>query len=336
MDKVAWQIAILFAGAALGGPYLGGYEWLRFFTYFGSWGTIGIVLVSLGIAWLSFQLLGFCHRQQISSLYELYLHLFGEAFASSLSVITHLFLLAYVGVMLGQQSAHLIAGLSPIWVLLLSLIVTTSFLYKRWNWIVTGTGFCLVTGLLFFGLLFLLQPHVPIPDLGYQMNGNWLIHAVSFLALHFLLILAVLLPVSGRASKAHSLRMGLGVGTALVLFFLLLGQAVLLSHWHDIHASPLPMRLISVQLLPTGGAVFALLALIQGGVLSALLLYSLAHPVTERHQLQWTPLLLVMLLAVSLFAFLAIWLPWSVSVVASGTTYCGLVLIGWFVWRRQT
>ena len=88
MDKVAWQIAILFAGSALGGHYLGGYEWLRFFTYFGSWGTIGIVLASLGIGWLNLQLLGFCHRHHIRSLYELYLRLFGEAFASSLSVIT--------------------------------------------------------------------------------------------------------------------------------------------------------------------------------------------------------------------------------------------------------
>ncbi|WP_025843714.1 membrane protein [Brevibacillus agri] len=336
MDKVAWQIAILFAGSALGGHYLGGYEWLRFFTYFGSWGTIGIVLASLGIGWLNLQLLGFCHRHHIRSLYELYLRLFGEAFASSLSVITHLFLLGYVGVMLGQQSASLIAGLSPIWVLLLSLIVTISFLFKRWQWIFTGTGICLVAGLLFFGLLFLRQPHVPIPNLGYQMNGNWLIHAIFFLALHFLLTLAVLLPFAGRASQPQSLRLGLGVGTVAVSLFWLLGQAVLLSHWHDIHASLLPVKLISVQLLSGGELVFALLALIQGGVLSALLLYSLAHPVTERHQLQMAPLLLVMLLAVSLFAVLSIVLPWSVSVVASGATYYGLFLIVWFVWKRQT
>ncbi|MGN7468789.1 hypothetical protein [Brevibacillus sp. SAFN-007a] len=336
MDKVAWQIAILFAGSALGGHYLGGYEWLRFFTYFGSWGTIGIVLAGVGLGWLSFQLLGFCHRHQISSLYELSLRLFGEAFASSLSALTHLFLLGYVGVMLGQQSAPLIEGLSPVWVLLLSLLVAIFFLFKRWKWIVTGTGACLAAGLLFFGLLFLRQPHVPIPDFGYQMNGNWLLHAIFFLALHFLLTLAVLLPIAGRASQPLSLRLGLGVGTAVVSLFWLLGQAVLLSHWHDIHASLWPVKLISVQLLPAGGLVFALLGLLQGGVLSALLLYSLAHPVTQRHQLQMAPLLLVMLLVVGLFAFLAMALPWSVSVVASGATYCGLLLLACFVWKRQT
>ncbi|MDR5001076.1 hypothetical protein [Brevibacillus parabrevis] len=336
MDKVAWQIAILFAGSALGGHYLGGYEWLRFFTYFGSWGTVGIALAGIGIGWICLQLLNYCHRHQVGSLYELYLFLFGEAFASSLSMITHLFLLAYVGVMLGQQSAQLIPGLSSVWFVLLSLIVTISFLFKRWQWIVTGSGICLGAGLLFFALLFLRQPHVPIPGLGYQMNGSWVIHAVFFLALHLLLALVVLLPVAGRTDQPNAVRLGVGIGTGITLLFLLLGQAIFLSHWHDIHTSLSPVQLISSRLLPAGNWLFAILALIQGGVLSALLLHSLALPVILRHQLQMPPLLFVMLLLVGVFALLPLFLPWSVSVVASGATYCGLFLIGWFIWKRQT
>ncbi|MFS0917084.1 hypothetical protein [Brevibacillus sp. 179-C 1.1 NHS] len=334
MDKIAWHIAVLFAGSALGGYYLGGYEWLRFFTFFGSWGTIGIALSALGLGWFGVQLFTFCHRKQIRSLYELYYVLCGEAFASSLSVITHILLLGYAGVMLGQQAEFLLEGVSPLWFILLSIAVIF-FIINRWRWIVTATALSLSVGLLFFGVIFGSQSHVPIPNLGYQMNLNWIIHAVFFLALHFLISLATTLPLAVRAASERTVQLGAVIGATLFFLFTMLGQAILLAHWHDAHASVLPVKQILMLMMTGGDWLLAILSLAQGGVILAALLYSLAHPIATRQHLQMLPLIVVMLLTVFVFAITPLVIPWSVSVVASGATYCGMFLMGWYVWKRQ-
>lgn len=335
MDKVAWHIAVLFAGSALGGYYLGGYEWLRFFTYFGAWGTIGIALTALGLGWFGVQLLTFCHRKQIRSVHELYYVLCGEAFASSLSVLTHVLLLGYAGVMLAHQAENLLQELSPIWFILLFIGITFTFIIKRWDWLVTATAISLSVGFLFFVFIFGIQPHVPIPSLGYQMNVNWLIHAVLFLALHLLISLVATLPLASRAGNERTIAFGVVTGTGIFLLFTLLGQVVLLAHWHDAHASVLPVKQIIMGMLSGGHWLLALLSLVHGGLILATMLYSLAHPISTRQQLQMLPLFIVMLLTVFLFSLLSLAIPWSASVVASGATYCGLFLMGWYVWKRQ-
>lgn len=335
MDKGAWQIAVLFAGAALGGTYLGGYEWLRFFAYFGSWGTIGIVLASLGLGWCSYSVLAICHRVGIRSLHDLYLHWFGESIAPSLSVLTHLFLLAYTGVITGQHAVQLADG-SLVWLFLLfPVVVAVVFLVRGWERIVSGTAFSLAAGLLFFGLLFIEQQHVPIPHLGYQMNVNWIIHAVFYIGLHFLLCLVMTMPFARHAAGEHSIRIGVFAGTLFFFLVAMLGQAILLAYWHDIHASPLPVKQVLMQLLPFGDWVLALLSLIQGGIVFAALLYALATPVAERHDIQLSPLIFVMMTTSIFFSLLSLALPWSVSLVASGATYCGLLLFIRMIWKRQ-
>ncbi|MED1950715.1 hypothetical protein [Brevibacillus centrosporus] len=335
MDKGAWQIAVLFAGAALGGTYLGGYEWLRFFAYFGSWGTIGAVLASLALGWFGYSVLSICYRAHIRSLHELFLHWFGEAFGPTLSVLTHLFLLAYAGVITGQFAMQAPAGAPPLLFVLVPVLVAIVWLQKGWSWLITGMSVSLASGFLLFGLIFLEQPHVPIPNLGYQMNLNWIVHALLYVGLHFLLCLAVAIPLVKHVAHQQSIRLGVGIGSLLFFLLLITGHAILLSYWHDVHASASPFKLIMLQLIPKGDWLLGLFSLFHGGVLIAAILYALAVPITDRHDLQLLPLLLVMLSFLALFALLPMALSWSVPLVASGTTYCGLNLLIRFIWKRQ-
>lgn len=336
MDKDAWQIAIVFAGSALGGTYLGGYEWLRFFTYFGSWGTIGIVLVSLGMGWLGYSVLALCQRINARSVYDLYLYLFGEASAASLSVVTHFLLVAYVGVMLSQLASSLIVGLSPLWFILLTLLIAIVFIIRRWKWIVSGMAISLGVGILFFGLIFFEQFHVPIPSLGYQMNLNWLIHSVFYLALHTLLCVVVAIPLAGRSNSEKTIRLGVSLAAACFFVLAILGQAIFLAYWHDVHASALPTKQILMQLLPLGDWLLVLVSLAHGGIMIATLVYSLAAPVAQRNDLQFAPIVFVLLAAVFLVSLLPLALPWTVSFVASGATYCGLLVFVRYIWKRQS
>jgi len=336
MDKAAWQIAIVFAGSALGGTYLGGYEWLRFFTYFGSWGTIGIVLVSLGMGWLGYSLLTLCHRIGARSIYDLYLYLFGEAIASTLSVVTHFLLIAYVGVTISQMASNLIQGLSPIWFILLSILLSVVFILRSWKWIVSGLGISLAIGFLLFGLIFIEQFHVPIPGLGYQMNLNWLIHSLFYLASHTLLCIVVTIPLAARTGSEYTLWRGVGIGTGFFFLTTLLGQAILLAYWHDVHASALPTKQILLQLIPMGDWLLAMLSLAHGGLMIATLTYALAAPVAQRNELQLAPLVLVILVTLLLVALVPLAIPWSTTVIASAATYCGMLVLGRYIWKRQS
>lgn len=336
MDKSAWQIAVLFAGAALGVTYLGGYEWLRFFSYFGSWGTIGIALASLGLGWFGYSALAVCHRFGYRSLHDLLLHWFGESIAPTLSALIHFFLLAYVGAMLGQQASQIGSGTFA-WMFLLSpVLLAIFFLIRGSRLILFGTAVLLAAGLLLFALVFLEQRHVPIPHLGYQMNVNWILHTGFYVATHFLLCLILTLPLAWRSPQLKAIRQGVLAGTSLFFLVAMLGHAILLAYWHDVHASQAPFRLVLLSLSGLGDWIQAIFTLFHGGILLAASVYALASPVSVRHDLAFWPLVIVMLAAVLLLSAVTLLLPWSFSLLASGATYCGLLLLIRFIWKRQT
>lgn len=327
MDKHTWQIAVLFAGAAVGGTYLSGYEWLRFFAYFGAWGMIGILLTGLGLAWFGSTVLSFCHRHQIGSLHDLYRIWFAEALAPGLSVLTHIVLLGYAGVVAGHDVMQLTGGAVSWLLLLITLLVAVLFLLFGWKLLVSGTAISLTAGFLLFALLFLEQRHVPIPSLGYQSNGFWVVQALSYLSLHFLLGLVVTIPLASRAAGERAIRLGVYLGSLCFFAFALLGHVMLLAYWHEVNTSPTPVGTILAQLWPLGSWLHALLSLVHAAVILATLIYALALPVSVRHDLQLLPLVLVSFGSILLFALLATTLPWSLGLFAAGATYSGVLLL---------
>lgn len=335
MDKYAWQIAALFAGAALGGTYLGGYEWLRFFAYFGSWGTLGIVCASVGLGWFGYHMLIVCHRRGIRSLHDLYLHCFGESIAPTLSVLTHFFLLTYTGVMASQYAGSFATGMTAWMMIVIPLLIAVFFLIGGRKRMITGAFVTLSAGFLVFLLIFMEQLHVPIPSLSYQLNLYWLIHAFSYLALHYLLCLVFCLPWISRIPDEGTIRWGVGLGSLSFFVLTMLGQAILLAYWHDVHASPMPIRSILSQLMPLGDWLHVLLSLFHIGIWLAILIYSLAVPVSFRHDLQLKPLVLVMVGTIFIVALISLIFPWSASLLATGASYCGMLLLLRMYWIKK-
>lgn len=337
MDKYAWQIAVLFAGAALGGTYLGGYEWLRFFAYFGSWGTIGIVGASLGLGWFGYHVLIVCHQKEIRSLHDLFVHCFGEALAPTLSALTHFFLLTYAGVMTSQYASALAAGTGAWLTIMTTLLIAFFFLIGGWKRMIAGISLMLPAGCLLLLVIFVEQLHVPIPSLGYQFNLYWLLYAFSYLALHYLLCLVFCLPLISRVRDEATIRWGVGMGCLFFFGLTMLGQAILLAYWHDVHSSPLPISFILAQLIPFGDWLYVLLSLLQIGIWLAVLIYSLATPVSVRHHLQMKPLVLVMGSTMLIIALIALILPRSSLLLATGASVCGMLLLVRMYWiRRKT
>lgn len=327
MKTGTWQIALLFSASALGGTYLSGYEWLRFFSHFGSWGTIGIILTSACLTWLGYRIVVICQANGATSLQDFLGLLFGSRTSPTLTFLTYAILLAYAGTIVGQQVYHFDAG-GFSWILIL-IPFLFSFLLVQQGIIRIMHVACvsLTAGLLFLAILFTQQLHIPIPSFSYQLNGMWLGYACFYLSLHFLLMLTIIIPLTARLPDPGSTRMGIWIGGAIFFLLTLLGHVVLLAYWHEINTSTQPLREVIVLLLPYGSYFYAFFSFVHVIVILACLFYGLTVPLVERYQLQQTPMLLVFILASMLFSYLPLWSEIYSYLIFSGATYIGMFLL---------
>ncbi|EMT53761.1 MULTISPECIES: hypothetical protein [Brevibacillus] len=335
MDRGSWRIAVLFAAAALGGTYLGGADGLRFFAYFGSWGILGILLVSGGLGWLSYRILTLSHHLGFRSLHDLLCYWFGEKAAPGLSVLLHLLLLAWAGTSLGEMALLLNNGNTAWAFALVPVLVAVFLLGKGWPVFIRGVTIFLGIGLLMIASAYIEQRHIDVPSLGYQLNLQWLVHSLYYFSLHFISILVICLPLASRASRAHFISHGVVLGSLLFFFTTLLMQGILLGYWHDIHSSSLPLQTVLASIWPGGQWIHALAVLGYSGIVLAITVYALASPVALRYDISLTALFVVMMIAVSIFAFLGVAWPSVGYVIASALTYSGLFLVVWLCWKMS-
>jgi uncharacterized membrane protein YkvI len=334
MNRGAWRIALLFSAAALGGTYLSGYEWLRFFASFGSWGAIGITLTSIALGWFCYALMSYCEAYAVTSLNDLFLRLFGPKLASSLSVLTHIILLAYAGTMVGQQALQQSGGRHALWFIAIPCLLAFWLAQQGFRVLVRGSAVVLASGLILIGVVLTEQRHVPFPSLLYQPNAYWAMYACLYVAMHVLLCTVVLLPLLNRGQGAKSIRLGLGIGSLIFFFVTMLGHAVLLAHWHEINTSAVPLREILSRLLPFGSIVHTAAALAHSSLVLACLTVGITVPVAERNELKLAPMFIVMLLTTVLFSLLPLWREGFAFLAVSATAYSGLLLLVRFCWKR--
>ncbi|MEJ8545447.1 hypothetical protein [Brevibacillus borstelensis] len=333
MDRGSWRIAVLFAAAALGGTYLGGSDSLRFFAYFGSWGTLGIFFVSGGLAWLGCRILTLSYQLGFRSVHDLLRYWFGEKTAPGLSVLLHLLLLAWTGTSLGEAAFLLHNGSAALIFALVPVLVAAFLLGKGWPAFIRGLAVFISLGLFMIASAYIEQRHIDIPSLTYQFNLQWLLHSVYYFSLHLILILVICLPLASRASRVHSITYGAALGSLLFFLVTLLAQGVLLGYWHDIHSASLPLQSVLASVLPGGKWLHALTMLGHSGIVLGALVYALASPVSVRYDISQTALFVVMMITVAIFAFLEVVWQSVGFAIASATTYFGLFLAAWLVWK---
>ena len=335
MDRGSWRIAVLFAAAALGGSYLGGSDGLRFFAYFGSWGFLCILLVSIGFGWAGYRILVLSHHLGFRSLHDLLAYGFGEKAAPGLSVLLHLLLLAYAGTTIGEAASRL-SGEGLVWIVAFIPIALACFLIGRgWPLLLRALSLFFIIGFLLIAASYIERPHIAVPSLGYQLNFQWLLHSLYYFSLHFLLILVICLPLASRAPRVQLIATGVMLGSFLFLLLSLLLQGLFLGYWHDIHSSPLPLRTVLSAALPQGEWIHAFAMLGHAGIMLAVWVYALASPVSVRYEIRLTALLVVMIIGVILFSLLSVIWASLAYLVATAVTYFGLFLALSFLWKTK-
>lgn len=337
MNTGAWRIAVLFTASALGGTFLGGDELLRFFSHFGSWGTIGLLLTSFCLTWFGYTVMKYCQKAGIASFPALITSLVGPKAGPSLTFFLYLILLSFIGVMIGNQAERFSPGESY-WIIaaiLFPCAVAFWLVLQGWRQLKRACALVLLTLLLLLGLILTDQRHIPIPSFTYQMNSVWFWYALFYLALHFFLVLTILIPLAAESGSLRTIRLGMGIGAVLYTGFVMLGHLIILAYWHDVHSSPQPLLDILSSMFPIGRLFYVAVSIGQSIICLACLFYGLTIPLAERSGLQVIPLLLVMFSTAVLLSFFPIASDLYAYLISVAATYCGMAVLLLFFWKHR-
>jgi uncharacterized membrane protein YkvI len=332
MDTGVWRFAALFAASALGGTYLSGNEWLRFFSSFGSWGTIGLLLSTICLTWSCYRALKISAENGIASLGDFFSFLLGQKIAPTVTVLVYFIILAYAGGMIGDHAAELAGGGPLLPAALLFLCAASFWLIKRGiREITTAAAIILALGFLLLGLLYFEQRHIPMPSFTYQFNAKWFLYAFFYTSFHFLFTLTILLPAAAQVKKISSLRIGLSLGSVMFLATTLLGHLAILAYWHDVNASAQPLQQVIYNLSPGSKLVYALVSSGQLVVSVAFWFYGLTAPLAERFELRQSPLLLLFFSLALIHSIVPMASEWYSLFIYTSATYAGMALLLQFV-----
>ncbi|WP_019122797.1 hypothetical protein [Brevibacillus massiliensis] len=333
MRHGTWRIAALYAGAALGANYISGFEIIRFFSFYGTWGTIGLLLAGAALCGSSWLVLRWAANRQFTSLFDFCSWLFGTNAGPIAALFLCLILFGVAGTAIAQQARQLQhAFLFPAagGAVLLTAIAAWLAIKGR-KQLAPAAEVLVLLGLLFPLALVLHQRHIPLPSLAYQWSGPWLWHALLYVSLHLLFCLPVLVSLS-QGGNAPA-RRGMILGGFLFTAVLLLDHLAILAHWHDVNNSTQPLFDTVSSLFSGGSSLYSLLAGAQSVTVASLWFYALAMPIVEQFDLRPAPVLLSMAGLTAFCAFLPQLGGWYETSLLTIAAYFGLFLLITIVWR---
>ncbi|MFM1653048.1 hypothetical protein ACI7RC_13215 [Brevibacillus sp. B_LB10_24] len=337
MRHETWRIAVLYAGAALGANYISGFETMRFFSLYGTWGTIGLLLSGAVLCGSSWLVIRWAARRQFTSLFDFCSWLFGPNAGPIAALFLCLILFGVAGTAISQQASQLqhvflfpAAGGAVLFTAIAAWLAI-----KGRKQLATAAGVLVLLGLLIPLALLLHQRYIPLPSLAYQWSGSWLWHALLYVCLHLLFCLPVLVSLTQDSGNAPAARRGVILGGLLFTAILLLDHLAILAHWHDVNNSTQPLLDTVGSLFSGGSSLFSLLAGAQSIMVVALWFCALAMPIVDQFDLRPAPVLLSMAGLTAFCAFLPQLGGWYETSLLTIAAYLGVFLLIAMVWRWQ-
>ncbi|NGQ94736.1 hypothetical protein G3578_06005 [Brevibacillus sp. SYP-B805] len=335
MKRRVWQIAAIYTAAALGVDYLGGGEWMQFFSGFGTWGTIDLTVATIALTWLCYQALKAAVQRGIASLPAFLAHLAGEKAAPTVTFLIYLLMIAYTGSAVGQHAAQWWGSTSL--ALITVPVIFVGLLVLLWSGVqrlaVWGMALALIALVLFVSL-FSLRHHVPMPSLAYQLNLKWLLYALFYMPFHYLFVLLVLLVHIRKETSLETIRTGMVLGGISLFGVAMSGHLTILVYWHEVNGYAQPLLQLVVSQFAGSRLGYLLFTLVQLLILTAYWFHGLAVPLAEKHDLRRTPLYLLFMAGALPFALLSVASARISPLLCALLTAAGLVLIALFLWQH--
>lgn len=249
------QIAFTYIGTIVGAGFATGQEILKFFTRYGHWAVLTILLSTLFFIWLGTKMMVIARRIEAESYEDFNRHLFGDQLGSTISLFTMIILIGVNSIMLAGAGAifqeHL--GLHYQTGLIIT-IVGSYFLLQRGISGILQMNSIVVPLMLTLSLLIIFNTF-QIPGAGrflflennHSLFGAWM-SPLLYTAFNLGMAQAVLVPMARHTHEEKSLIWGGIIGGTGIGFMLLAAHFAMSSQMPGILQYEIPMGTIAVRL----------------------------------------------------------------------------------------
>ncbi|MNI10149.1 hypothetical protein D3C76_316130 [compost metagenome] len=249
------QIAFTYIGTVVGAGFATGQEILQFFTRYGKWGAIMIIVATLLFVWLGTKMMLLAHDIKAKSYEDLNRKLFGDVIGRGLSLFTLIVLIGVNSVMLAGAGSVFMEnfGLPYQIGLWITLIATYLLLGRGIDGVMKLNS--IVVPMMIILSLAIIANTAGSPgaarfftlDTENGLLGVWA-SPLMYAAFNLSMAQAVLVPIGSHAPNKKIILMGGLVGGAGVGFMLMAGHFALSANMPGIVQFEIPMGSIAQQL----------------------------------------------------------------------------------------
>jgi uncharacterized membrane protein YkvI len=225
------QIAATYIGTVVGAGFASGQSIMQFFTVYGAFGGVGILIATFLFIWIGTKMMILSHRIKASSYQELNNYLFGDIFGKIANILTFIILVGVTAVMMSGTGSIFEEqlGLPYQFGIIISILLSYLVMSKELNGIMAANS--LVVPMMLFFMFLIAIKVVGIEGIGNatdwqkQMslnNAKWIISPFTYVALNFAFVQAVLVPLGSEVKDESVLKWGgfwggIGLGVMLII-----------------------------------------------------------------------------------------------------------------------
>lgn len=260
------QIAFTYIGTVVGAGFATGQEILQFFTRYGKWGALMIIIATLLFVWLGTKMMLLAHDIKANSYEDLNRKLFGDVIGRALSLFTLVVLIGVNSVMLAGAGSVFMEnfGLPYQIGLWITLIATYLLLGKGIDGVMKLNS--IVVPMMIILSLAIIANTAGSPgaarfltlDTEKGLLGVWA-SPFMYAAFNLSMAQAVLVPIGSHAPNRKTIISGGLIGGAGVGFMLMAGHYALSANMPGIVQFEIPMGSIAQQLGSITKVVYILL-----------------------------------------------------------------------------
>ncbi|MCC3381464.1 hypothetical protein ACFQ5D_06460 [Paenibacillus farraposensis] len=249
------QIAFTYIGTIVGAGFATGQEILQFFTQYGRWATLTIMLSTLVFIWLGTRMMLMAHDISAQSYEDLNKHLFGSNAGKWISWFTLIVLIGVNSVMLAGSGSVFVEQLHLHYQtgLLITLIGTYLLLNKgikailHMNTIVVPLMIT-ISILLVHSTLSMPNPHSFITNTTDHSALRTWISPILYTSFNLAMAQVVLVPLGSQTYSRNTIRWGGVLGGIGVGFMLMAAHFVMSAQMPGIQQFEIPMGSIAYRL----------------------------------------------------------------------------------------
>ncbi|GAA0133872.1 GerAB/ArcD/ProY family transporter [Paenibacillus sp. YSY-4.3] len=249
------KIAFTYVGTVVGAGFATGREILQFFTQYGKWAVLTILLATFLFMWLGAKMMLLAQSIKATSYEDLNRHLFGDGFGRWLSFFTMIVLIGVNSVMLAGAGSVFVEHLGLNYQIgLWFTLIGTFVLLRKGIEGVMQLNTIVVPMMLFLSMAIIASTAISPTAMRFvtlTTDKGWFMAWASpllYTAFNLSMAQAVLVPIGGHTSDRRTIIWGGIVGGAGIGFMLMAAHFALSAYMPGINQYEVPMGSIAAQL----------------------------------------------------------------------------------------